>query len=45
MTAIAIASLPGILVSFGDMLRVPGSRGDLFQVKARGGDVRVVYSP
>lgn len=44
--AIAIASLPGtILVSFGDMLRVPGSRGDLFQVKARGGDVRVVYSP
>lgn len=44
--AIAIASLPDtILVSFGDMLRVPGSRGDLFQVKAGGGDVRVVYSP
>ncbi len=44
--AIAIAGLPGaILVSFGDMLRVPGSRGDLFQVRARGGDVRVVYSP
>lgn len=31
--------------SFGDMLRVPGSRDDLFAVKSRGGDVRVVYSP
>ncbi len=44
--AIAIASLPEtILVSFGDMLRVPGSEKDLFQVRAEGGDVRVVYSP
>ncbi len=44
--AIAIASLPNtIMVSFGDMLRVPGSQKDLFQVKAAGGDVRVVYSP
>lgn len=44
--AIAIAALPGtIMVSFGDMLRVPGSQKDLFQVKAEGGDVRVVYSP
>jgi hydrogenase expression/formation protein HypD len=44
--AIAIASLPNtIMVSFGDMLRVPGSHRDLFQVKAAGGDVRVVYSP
>ncbi|MBN2305336.1 MAG: hydrogenase formation protein HypD [Anaerolineae bacterium] len=44
--AIAIASLPDtIMVSFGDMLRVPGSQKDLFQVKAGGGDVRVVYSP
>jgi hydrogenase expression/formation protein HypD len=34
-----------IFCSFGDMLRVPGSTGDLFQVKAEGGDVRVVYSP
>jgi hydrogenase expression/formation protein HypD len=42
----AIASRPGVLFcSFGDMLRVPGSRGDLLQVKAQGGDVRVVYSP
>jgi hydrogenase expression/formation protein HypD len=31
--------------SFGDMLRVPGTEGDLFQVKGAGGDVRVVYSP
>jgi hydrogenase expression/formation protein HypD len=44
--AIAIAAMPGtIMVSFGDMLRVPGSSKDLFQVKAEGGDVRVVYSP
>ncbi len=42
----AIASRPGVIFcSFGDMLRVPGSRGDLLQVKAQGGDVRVVYSP
>src|SRR5690242_13411844 len=34
-----------IFTSFGDMLRVPGSNSDLFQVKARGGDVRIVYSP
>ncbi|MCX6905607.1 MAG: hydrogenase formation protein HypD [Verrucomicrobia bacterium] len=44
--AIAIASRPGVIFcSFGDMLRVPGSRQDLFSVKAGGGDVRVVYSP
>jgi hydrogenase expression/formation protein HypD len=34
-----------IFCSFGDMLRVPGTRCDLFHVKANGGDVRVVYSP
>lgn len=34
-----------IFCSFGDMLRVPGSTQDLFSVKARGGDVRIVYSP
>ena len=33
------------LVSYGDMLRVPGSRSDLFRVRAGGGDVRVAYSP
>jgi hydrogenase expression/formation protein HypD len=42
----AIASRPDVVFcSFGDMLRVPGSRGDLLQVKSQGGDVRVVYSP
>ncbi|MGD2122887.1 MAG: hydrogenase formation protein HypD [Gemmatimonadota bacterium] len=34
-----------ILTSFGDMLRVPGSDDSLLQVRARGGDVQVVYSP
>jgi hydrogenase expression/formation protein HypD len=44
--AIAIASLPGVIfVSYGDMLRVPGSRTDLLHVKAAGGDVRIAYSP
>lgn len=44
--ALAIASLPGVIFcSFGDMLRVPGSSNDLFQVKSDGGDVRIVYSP
>ncbi len=44
--AIAIAALPDVtLVSYGDMLRVPGSRRDLFHAKAAGADVRVAYSP
>ena len=44
--AIALASRPDVtFVSYGDMLRVPGSRSDLFRVRAEGGDVRVVYSP
>lgn len=44
--ALTIASLPDVIfTSFGDMLRVPGSSGDLFSVKATGADVRVVYSP
>jgi hydrogenase expression/formation protein HypD len=42
----AIARHPDVIFcSFGDMLRVPGSHGDLFQVKAAGADVRIVYSP
>jgi hydrogenase expression/formation protein HypD len=42
----AIASRPGVIFcSFGDMLRVPGSRGDLLQLKSQGADVRIVYSP
>jgi hydrogenase expression/formation protein HypD len=44
--ACLIAARPGVtLCSFGDMLRVPGTAGDLLTVKARGGDVRIVYSP
>lgn len=44
--AIEIAASPGaILCSFGDMLRVPGSQGDLLAAKARDADVRIVYSP
>jgi hydrogenase expression/formation protein HypD len=44
--AIALASRPEvILVSYGDMLRVPGSTRDLLHAKANGADVRVAYSP
>ena len=44
--ALTLAARPEVLfTSFGDMLRVPGSACDLQQVRARGGDVRVVYSP
>ena len=44
--AIIIASKRDVIMSsFGDMLRVPGSGKDLLQVKAEGGDVRMVYSP
>ncbi|MCL4509814.1 MAG: hydrogenase formation protein HypD [Bacteroidetes bacterium] len=44
--AIVIASRPDVIfTSFGDMLRVPGSKKDLLTVKSEGGDVRIVYSP
>lgn len=44
--ALEIAARPNVIfASFGDMLRVPGSTTDLLSVKARGGDVRIVYSP
>lgn len=44
--ALEIASRDDVIFcSFGDMLRVPGSSRDLFGVRARGGDVRIVYSP
>jgi hydrogenase expression/formation protein HypD len=44
--AVAIAGRPEVIfTSYGDMLRVPGTTGDLLGVKARGGDVRVVYTP
>lgn len=34
-----------ILCSYGDMLRVPGSKKSLLQAKAEGADVRILYSP
>ena len=44
--AVEIAARPDVIfTSFGDMLRVPGTRGDLLSAKAHGGDVRMVYSP
>jgi hydrogenase expression/formation protein HypD len=44
--AVDLAARPEVIFcSFGDMLRVPGSRCDLLAVKAAGGDVRIVYSP
>lgn len=44
--ALEIAARPDVIFcSFGDMLRVPGTDRDLFQVKSEGGDVRIVYSP
>jgi hydrogenase expression/formation protein HypD len=44
--AVALAKRPAVIFcSFGDMLRVPGSSKSLFDVKAEGGDVRIVYSP
>lgn len=44
--ALDIAARPEVIfTSFGDMLRVPGSTTDLLAVKAKGGDVRMVYSP
>ncbi|MDW8104010.1 MAG: hydrogenase formation protein HypD [Armatimonadota bacterium] len=44
--AVELALRPEVIFcSFGDMLRVPGTRGDLLSAKAAGGDVRIVYSP
>jgi len=44
--AVEIAARPEVIfTSFGDMLRVPGTKSDLLSVKAAGGDVRMVYSP
>ncbi len=43
---LALAQIPHItLATFGDMLRVPGSHGDLTKARAQGADVRIVYSP
>jgi hydrogenase expression/formation protein HypD len=44
--AIFLAEQPGVtFTTFGDMVRVPGGRGSLLEAKARGADVRMVYSP
>ncbi|WP_041719138.1 hydrogenase formation protein HypD [Desulfurivibrio alkaliphilus] len=44
--ALALARRPEVIfTSFGDMLRVPGSRESLARIRARGGDIRTVYSP
>src|ERR1700757_2932261 len=43
---IAIAERPEVIFTcFGDMMRVPGSKGNLLEIKARGADIRMVYSP
>jgi hydrogenase expression/formation protein HypD len=44
--AVAVARRPEVVfTAFGDMMRVPGSDGSLLDARARGADVRVVYSP
>ncbi len=44
--ALALAARPEVILgSFGDMLRVPGTRQDLLAARAMGADVRVLYSP
>jgi hydrogenase expression/formation protein HypD len=44
--AIALAQQPDvILATFGDMIRVPGGKGSFLDAKARGADIRIVYSP
>jgi hydrogenase expression/formation protein HypD len=44
--AIFIAEQPDVIfTSFGDMMRVPGGRGSFLDAKARGADIRIVYSP
>ena len=44
--AIDIAQRPGVIfTTFGDAMRVPGTRGSLIRARAEGADVRIVYSP
>lgn len=44
--ALKLATQPNvILASFGDMMRVPGSKEDLLSIKARGADIRMLYTP
>lgn len=43
---IAVAERSDVIFTcFGDMMRVPGSRGNLLEIKAQGADIRMVYSP
>ena len=43
--AVALAAMPNLTITtFGDLLRVPGSHGSLADARARGGNVRVIYS-
>jgi hydrogenase expression/formation protein HypD len=43
---ISIAEREGVILTcFGDMMRVPGGRGSFLEAKARGADIRMVYSP
>ena len=43
---VAIAERPGVIfTTFGDAMRVPGSKKSLLQAKGDGADVRMVYSP
>jgi hydrogenase expression/formation protein HypD len=43
---LSMAEQPGVIfTAFGDMMRVPGTRGSPLEYKARGMDVRIVYSP
>jgi hydrogenase expression/formation protein HypD len=43
---VAIAETPGVIfTTFGDAMRVPGSKKSLLQAKADGADIRMVYSP
>ncbi len=45
-TALALSKQPNVIfTSFGDMLRVPGSHENMFEAKAKGADIRWVYSP
>lgn len=45
-SCIDIASEPGVIFcTFGDAMRVPGAAGSLLDARARGGDIRIIYSP
>ena len=43
--AVELLTRGAIVCSFGDMIRVPGSEMSLLEAKARGGDLRILYSP